>query len=68
MNTQLINAESYFWVNFKKSMYALLVIITVMAVPVLGYVGLSHKESNTTQLEALKSITALKANENTVKL
>ena len=42
MNTHPFQIESTLWVNFKKTMYALMVIIVVMALPVLCYLELSH--------------------------
>lgn len=47
MNTQTFSTESSFWVNFKKTMYALMVIIVVMAIPTLGYLELSHNSKKT---------------------
>ncbi len=57
MNTQPFSNESTIWVNFKKLMYALMVIIVVMALPVLGYLELTHK-SKTAKTEVVEKTLA----------
>ena len=68
MNTQSFSTESSLWVNFKKSMYALMVIIAVMAVPVLGYLELSHDNETAKTTVEKKTIANAGLLENTAKL
>ncbi|MEO5782618.1 MAG: hypothetical protein ABIQ07_05065 [Ginsengibacter sp.] len=66
MNNQLIKTESSLWVNFKRSMYALMVIAIAVAIPLLSYLELSkgdsnNKKENTVKVQNLASASA-KAN------
>ena len=68
MNTQSFSTESSLWINFKKSMYALMVIIAVMAVPVLGYLELSHNKKTVETTVEKKIIANSGLTENTTRL
>lgn len=67
MKTLLIKTESSLWVNFKRTMYAFMVIAVALAIPLLGYLELSHNDNVDDQKENIEKVenitgSALKAN------
>lgn len=71
MRTQLIKTESSLWVNFKRSMYALMVIVIAVAIPLLSYLQLSYKTKSKDQKEnivKMQNVASASVKENTVKL
>ncbi len=54
MNTLLIKTESSLWVIFKRTMYALMVIVIALAIPLLSYLELSRVESNNQKENTVK--------------
>ena len=71
MRTQLIKTESSLWVNFKRSMYALMVIVIAVAIPLLSYLQLSYKTKSKDQKEnivKMQNVASASGKENTVKL
>ena len=71
MRTQLIKSESSLWVNFKRTMYALMVVVVAIAIPLLSYLELSYKSNPEEQKEnktKVETIASTAAKQNTVKL
>lgn len=71
MRTQLIETESSFYVSFKRIMYALMVIVVAIAIPLLSYLELSYKDNaNIKKEEVVKQQTFASSavKQNTVKL
>ena len=71
MRIQLIKTESSLWVNFKRSMYALMVIVIAVAIPFLSYLQLSYKTKSNDQKEnivKMQNVASASVKENTVKL
>lgn len=71
MRAQLIKTESSLWVNFKRSMYALMVIVIAVAIPLLSYLQLSYKTKSKDQKEnivKMQNVASASVKENTVKL
>ena len=54
MRTQVIKTESSFFTNFKNAMYALMVIVIAIAIPVLSYLELSYNTNSEDQKENVK--------------
>ncbi len=54
MNNQSIKTESILWVNFKRTMYALMVIVIALAIPLLSYLELSKVDSNNQKENTIK--------------
>ncbi|MDB5223170.1 MAG: hypothetical protein JWN83_1837 [Chitinophagaceae bacterium] len=54
MKVQLIKTESSLWVNFKRTMYALMVIVIAVAIPLLSYLELSYNDNNDQKENAAK--------------
>ncbi|MDB5199411.1 MAG: hypothetical protein JWO92_1374 [Chitinophagaceae bacterium] len=54
MKAQLIKTESSLWVNFKRTMYALMVIVIAVAIPLLSYLELSYNDNNDQKENAAK--------------
>ena len=70
MKAQLIKTESSLWVNFKRTMYALMVIVIAIAIPLLGYLELSYNDNTDNQKEnnvKVQNMTGSTVKENTVK-
>lgn len=70
MKAQLIKTESSLWVNFKRTMYALMVIVIAIAIPLLGYLELSYNNNTDDQKEnnvKVQNMEGSTVKENTVK-
>ncbi len=70
MKAQLIKTESSLWVNFKRTMYALMVIVIALAIPLLGYLELSYNDNTDNQKEnnvKVQNMAGSTVKENTVK-
>lgn len=70
MKAQLIKTESSLWVNFKRTMYALMVIVIAIAIPLLGYLELSYNDNTDNQKEnnvKVQNMAGSTVKENTVK-
>ncbi len=70
MKAQLIKTESSLWVNFKRTMYALMVIVIAIAIPLLGYLELSYNDNTDNQREnnvKVQNMAGSTVKENTVK-
>ncbi len=71
MRTQLIKSESSLWVNFKRTMYALMVIAVAIAIPLLSYLALSYNSNTEEQKEnsvKIQKIAGSSIKQNTIKL
>ena len=71
MRTQLVKTETSLWVNFKRTMYALMVIVIAVAIPLLSYLELSYKTESKGQKEntvKVQKVASASVKENTVKL
>jgi len=70
MKAQLIKTESSLWVNFKRTMYALMVIVIAVAIPLLSYLELSKVDSIIKKENSVKvqNIASSSVKENTIKL
>ena len=71
MKVQLIKSESSLWVNFKRTMYALMVIAVAIAIPLLSYMELSYNTDSNDQKEntlKVQNLASSSAKDNTVKL
>ncbi len=51
MNTQLIKTENNLWTNFKRTMYAVMVIVVAIAIPLLSYLELSYNDNTEVKQE-----------------
>ncbi len=71
MKVQLIKTESSLWFNFKRTMYALMVIAVAIAIPLLSYLELSYNANTNSQKEnniKVEKTASTTEKENTVKL
>ena len=70
MRTQFIETESSILVNFKRAMYALMVIVVAIAIPLLSYLELSYKVNANGQKQNVKveNISGVPTNTNTIAL
>ena len=70
MRTEFIETESSILVNFKRAMYALMVIVVAVAIPLLSYLELSYKVNANGQKKNVKveNIAGVKNNSNTIAI
>jgi len=71
MKSQLIEAESSIWVNFKRGMYAIMVIALAIAIPLLSYLELSYKTDSDSKKEntvKVQDIASSSVKGNTIKI
>lgn len=70
MRTEFIETESSILVNFKRAMYALMVIVVAIAIPLLSYLELSYKVNANGQKQNVKveNISGVPTNTNTIAL
>ena len=70
MKTEFIETESSILVNFKRAMYALMVIVVAVAIPLLSYLELSYKVNANGQKKNVKveNVAGIKINSNTIAI
>ena len=70
MKKQVFKSESSLYVNFKRTMYAIMVLFITIAVPLLSYMELSHVDDSANQknIKIEKSTEISTEKENTVKI
>jgi hypothetical protein len=71
MKTSIIKSESNFYVSFKRAMYGIMVIAITLALPLLGYLELSHEDKTDKQkdnIENVKNLASSGTIKNTIKL
>ncbi len=71
MKTQLIKTETNLWENFKRTMYALMIMAVAVAIPLLSYLALSYNNNSDEQKGntiKVKNLADSPVKGNTVKL